>query len=244
MAVLIQRIIDNRANLEPPIPQKYDPIFGNNTWEQISEASTNNEIPNTWNIGDEIELQLSGTYNNTITLQIWDFDHFTKTDGSGKAGILLGCKDIPFTARMYTSSTLPSNARGNKITKTDLYNTTLPNVLNSFPANLKNLVVSVNDVEYLNAQDKATHVGTSFDIFIPSVSELGITISNMSSDGKVIEIFKDDGNRYSAGMSPYWTRTPQRLQRYNYYYISSDNTTGASSCPGNNIRGVRFCFNI
>ena len=70
------------------------PILKDNTWEQIIAASETNSIPSTWKVGDEIDLTLSGKYNETVTLQIWDFNHYDKSDGSGKANICFGMKNL------------------------------------------------------------------------------------------------------------------------------------------------------
>ena len=70
------------------------PVLKENTWEEIIWASEHDYIPDTWKVGDEIDLTLSGKYNETVTLQIWDFKHFDKSDGSGKANILFGMKHL------------------------------------------------------------------------------------------------------------------------------------------------------
>ena len=70
-----------------------DPILKNNTWEQINTASEAGIASSIWKVGDEIDLTLSGTFNETATLQIWDFNHFVKSDGSGKVTVSLNDPD-------------------------------------------------------------------------------------------------------------------------------------------------------
>lgn len=66
---------------------EYSDILANNTWDLISEAAESGIAKELWDIGDEIDISVGGTFSGTYTLQIWDFEHYEKSDGSGKAGI-------------------------------------------------------------------------------------------------------------------------------------------------------------
>ena len=76
---------------------QFDSTLKNNTWEQIAAASEAGIASSIWKVGDEIDIELSKQTNisaQTVTLQIWDFNHFDKSDGSGKAGICFGMKNL------------------------------------------------------------------------------------------------------------------------------------------------------
>ena len=72
-----------------------NPVFGQNTPEQIDMVSaeisaknmTSEQVASTygWNIGDTIDMTL--TDNTILTWRIVAFNHYNKSDGSGKAGI-------------------------------------------------------------------------------------------------------------------------------------------------------------
>ena len=43
----------------------YDPVFANNTWEQIIEACHNNEVPDTWKVADHKPRSTSSARTTT-----------------------------------------------------------------------------------------------------------------------------------------------------------------------------------
>ena len=118
-------IYDLQEKLDIPNNLGPDPIFGNNTWEQINAACQSGMIPDTWKIKDEITVTLFEPYNIKVVLQIWDFNHYEKSDGSGKAGIVLGCKHIPFTDHLSISFINGGDWETSYMSKTvmeDIYN--------------------------------------------------------------------------------------------------------------------------
>jgi len=64
-------------------------VFGENTWEQIGAAIANDEIPDSWAVGDEKEVLLSNNWGTT--LQIYGIKH-DDLPGGGKASFTLGMK--------------------------------------------------------------------------------------------------------------------------------------------------------
>lgn len=72
--------------------QLYDPVFANNSWDEIIEAAETGKIPSTWNIGDEQELDL-GT-EGLIHMQIAGFGVDELADGGGYAAMTLIAKEL------------------------------------------------------------------------------------------------------------------------------------------------------
>lgn len=65
----------------------YDPVFANNSWAQIKQAFDNDEVPETWAIGDTKEVTLTDGYTYHIRLSDMQAGRYTKTDGgTTKAG--------------------------------------------------------------------------------------------------------------------------------------------------------------
>ena len=63
-------------------------------WKFINDISESGVASSIWNVGDEIDITLTGKYAQTLTFQIWDFNYFDKADGTGKAGIVFGMKNL------------------------------------------------------------------------------------------------------------------------------------------------------
>ena len=72
-------------------PVAYDPILGNNSWDVIDDACTKGLEQSLWAIGDEIDITVM---NEIQTCVILDFNHDDLADGSGKASITFGLKNL------------------------------------------------------------------------------------------------------------------------------------------------------
>jgi len=59
-----------------------DPVFANNSWENIALACQLGAVPETWAVGDEKEITIDGW---EYTVNIIGKDHDDYADGSGKA---------------------------------------------------------------------------------------------------------------------------------------------------------------
>lgn len=64
----------------------------NASWEYINQVSTQGIASEIFNIGDEKTITLST--GESVTFQIWGFNHDDLADGSGKAGITFGMKNL------------------------------------------------------------------------------------------------------------------------------------------------------
>ena len=73
-------------------PKAYDPILGNNTWEQINEVANEGIAASVWSVGDEINTTVLD--GETITCVILGFNHDTLSDGSGTAAITFGMRSF------------------------------------------------------------------------------------------------------------------------------------------------------
>lgn len=79
-------------------PKAYDPILGNNTWEQINEVANEGIAASVWSVGDEINTTVLD--GETITCVILGFNHDALSDGSGTAAITFGMKEL-LTNKIY-----------------------------------------------------------------------------------------------------------------------------------------------
>ena len=226
-----------------------DPVLKNNTWEQIASASESGNIPSTWKVGDEIDLTLSGTFNETVTLQIWDFNHFDKSDGSGKAGIVFGMKNLMKNTQQMNSSDTNSGGWNN----TAMCKTVMQNILNSMPSNLQNYIKEVNT--YANrggssSSSSSTGKLCKNKVFLPGCTEVGFTYqSNTESNQKQFPIFTDNSrikklSNGTGNAENWWTRSPNYNNSNNFCYVLLDGPSGYSGGSASGKSGVCFCFNV
>ena len=170
-----------------------DPVLANNDWNTIIEVAESGAASETWSIGDEIDVALSGTYNETVTLQIWDFGHYDKTDGTGKTGITFGMKNL-LSVVCYGWDTDGASNR----------------FLNDLPEVIKNSIKEIIHKRSEHGLVKEYNV----KVHIPTGHEIGLTMSGRDiKDGVKFPIFTDAKSRiknYSAGGNTshwWWTET-------------------------------------
>ena len=214
------------------------PKFGDESWSYISQIANSGTAQNYWDIGDEITVQLSGTYNMTITLQIWDFNHFDKADGSGKANICLGCKEVYIFDEMGGSG---SNGWVNTYAR----NTVMNNILNSMPSDLRSIIKFVN-IEY--SKKGSSSIFTSNEkVFIPSLYECYLTDYYALKLGDPIDILASSSERikyYNGSKQPWWLRDPDGYLNTHFFVIEEGGYGGYGIRDASEDNGIVFCFNI
>ena len=223
------------------------PILSDNTWEEVIYTSENNCIPDTWKIGDEIDLKLNGYFNEVVTLQIWDFNHYDKSDGSGKAGICFGMKHLMKNVQQMNPFYFNTGGWNNSCMR----NTVMNNIYNSIPKYIRSHIKEVNTYANNDSKDESKGLLSTDKVFIPGLSEIDNEWEdqNKTETGQtLISIFKDKKNRIkrlrngSGSIECWWTRSP------GYYYYSDFClflTDGDwSGDIADNSNGVCFCFNI
>ena len=231
------------------IPLSFAPTLKDNTWEQIKAASEGDAIPSTWNVGDEINITLSGTFNETVTLQIWDFKHFDKSDGSGKAGIVFGMKHLMKNTKPLTPDSSNNYGGWNATT---MKKTTVGQILSSMPSNLQSYIKEVNTYANQGGASTSSSKGlvSKDKVFLPGVTEVGATFQSGTESGQTkFPIFTDDNSRIkkmnngSGDANYWWTRSPYYDRGGYFCYVISGGNAGGANYPSN-YYGVCFCFCI
>ena len=226
------------------------PNLKDNTWKEVIYASENNCIPDTWKVGDEIELKLSGKYNETVTLQIWDFNHYEKADGSGKANICFGMKHL----MKYKQCMNLCNGNMDVDTWNDSYmkNVVMNDIYESIPEYIRNHIKEVNTYANNGCCYTCEEQGllSKDKVFIPGLTECCSDWSsqNQTETGqKLFSIFSNNSRikkmNNGAGPAEWWpTRSPY-YDRGDYFCNFYDNGGSDYNYAGGSF-GVRFCFNI
>ena len=245
------KVYNDSSNLVfAAIPLSFVPTLKDNTWEQINAASEAGIASSLWKVGDEINITLSGTFNETVTLQIWDFKHFDKSDGSGKAGIVFGMKHLMKNYQQMNSSDTNSGGWND----TAMKKTVMANIYNSIPSDLQSYIKEVNTYanQGLGSSSSSTGLLSKDKVFLPGTTEVYDGWSSQAvteSNQKKFPIFTDNNSRIkkmnngSGDAYWWWTRSPS----YNYSYSFCRVSYGGGAYDGYNASydyGVCFCFCI
>lgn len=220
----------------------FDPVLKNNSWGKIAMASEQGLASQLWQIGDEIDLKLSDAFNETVTLQIWDFNHFDKSDGSGKAGICFGMKHLMKNTQQMNSS----NTNSGGWNQCKMRNVVMKNIFDSMSIELRNCI---KEVKTEANKGGANSSQTCTDkVFLPGYQELGWS-DNYDGNQVKFPIFTNNSSRIKklsngTGSADYWwTRSPYSGFGDSFCLFGTDGSISGYYGAGRS-HGVCFCFNI
>lgn len=217
----------------PPL----DPVFGNNTPEQIGWAADNNQVPDTWTVGSEIDIQVG---DEPITFVIVGKNHDDLQAG-GKAALTLGMKNLLKNTRNMNSTQTNAGSFEGSDMATHL-NTT---VYNSLPTEWKNIIKTVRKQN--TAGSKSTTIITeTYKLWLFSVTEIGGTDAVAGVTGTVYDYYATKDSRVkklangAGAATNWWLRNPHTDLYTNFFYVLSDGRI--SAYPATAEYGVCFGF--
>lgn len=224
------------------------------SWAEIDAACTNGTASSKWAVGDEKTITLSAgseypTEAQTATLQILAFNHDDLADGSGKATITFGMKNLltqTATANMDTETAGNSNSW----TQSRMRTVTLQMWTSRLPSDLQSIIKAVSKKTTAGAQSKSI-ITTTDKLFLFSKVEI---------DGNQTAGYVDEGTQYEYwqthnanadrikklkngidGTYPYWLRSPNIYDSTNYCVVAINGAMGATQVSTYGL-GVCFCF--
>ena len=183
-------------------------------------------------------------------MQIVGFNHDDLADGSGKAGITFGMKDLYLTTPPMNSST--TNAGG--WDECQMRTSTMQEIFNNLPDELQAVIKTVNKKATSGSQ--STSITTSQDkLWLYSEVELdGTTESGYKDEGTQYEYWQshntdsdrvkriDNGRGPEGGDDDYWLRSPITVSSSAFRTITSGGVVSSYYSGGS--CGVCFCFCI
>lgn len=222
-----------------------DPILKNNSWETIVDIANKGQGQNYWKIGDEIDVTL--TNKKVLTFQIYDFDHFDKSDGSGKANICFGMKNLMYFERPMNNSGTSEGGWNRCYMRNTVI---LSEIINIIPLELKNIIKEVNTYAHNPSNYKGPNLLCKDKLFLPGYKELGALgeYVNFENSQKQFPIFTNDKSRIkkcdngSGNAYTYWTRSP--IYDSTTFHPVDENGCADLDRTAYNEYGVCFCFNI
>jgi hypothetical protein len=213
----------------------YDPVFANNTWEQIIAACHNNEVPDTWKVADQKPMTIGGV---DYQIDIIGKNHDTYASG-GKAPLTFQLHDCYGKQRMNNSNT---NIGG--WTSCAMRNTHLPAILSLMPTEVQNGIREVNKLTSAGSQS-ATINTTADKLFLLSEIEIFGSVSySKSGEGTQYDYYKAGNSRvkkFNGSAISWWERSPHGSTSTPFCCVYIN---GAAATYGyaSNAYGVAFGF--
>lgn len=214
----------------------YDPVFANNTWEQIIAACHNNEVPDTWRVADHKPMTIGGS---DYLIDIIGKNHDDYSDGSGKAPLTFQLHDCYNIAKAMHST--GSNTMGWE--KCSMRVEHLPTILKQMPADVQSGIREVNKISK-NGGKSTLLVTTKDSLFLLSEVEVfGSSSNSLSGEGTQYDYYKAGNStvkNLNGSAYDWWERSPSTGSTRYYCVVKS---TGSSiNANSNTIRGVAFAF--
>lgn len=188
---------------------QYNEVLAKNSWAKIAQASQEGVASQIWSVGDEKDIVVE---DKTLTVVIMGFDHDDLADGSGKAGITFGLKNLMTnTARAMNSSLTNDGGFVGSEMYSWMQNTLLP----TLPSDLQAVLKSVN--KKTSTGNKSSVINTNaMKLFLFSEIEIfGVIKYSVSGEGSQYNYFTTSENRikycycYDLGkITIWWERSP------------------------------------
>lgn len=211
----------------------YDPVFANNTWEQIIAACHNNEVPDTWKAADQKPMTINGV---DYQIDIIGKNHDDYSDGSGKAPLTFQLHDCYKLKKAMHNTT--TNSKG--WSRCDMRETNLPIILKQMPTEVQSGIREVNKL----TSESRTIVTTADKLFLLSEIEIfGSDTNSGKGEGMQYDYYKAGNSKvknYIDSAIEWWERSPYSDNTRFYCCV---NYKGASiSRSANVVSGVAFAF--
>ena len=211
----------------------YDPVFANNTWEQIIAACHNNEVPDTWKVADQKPMTIDGS---DYLIDIIGKNHDDYADGSGKAPMTFQLHDCYKLKKAMHNTT--TNSKGGA--RCDMRETNLPIILKQMPTEVQSGIREVNKL----TSESRTIVTTADKLFLLSEIEIfGSDENSGKGEGTQYNYYKAGNSKvknYIDSAIEWWERSPYNGNPRFYCCV---NYNGASiSRSANVVSGVPFAF--
>lgn len=214
----------------------YDPVFANNTWDSVIVACQSNNVPDSWNVGDQLTMTIGGT---DYAIDIIGKNHDDYADGSGKAPLTFQLHDCYETK--YAMNQTASNIGG--WDASTMRKTHMMNILSSMPVQVRNAIKEV---------EKTTSIGNTNDVlrkthdklFILSEVEIFNAITySVAGEGNQYEYYRERENRIKKlndNACAWWQRSSNITSNSFFCLCSVSGTVHSASSV--NPEGVSFAF--
>lgn len=201
----------------------YDPVFANNTWEQIIEACHNNAVPDTWKVADQKPMTINGV---DYQIDIIGKNHDDYSDGSGKAPLTFQLHDCYGELKKMNNR----NTNDGGWTSCVMRSTHLPAILSQMPIEVQNGIREVNKLTLAGSYSDTIDT-TADKLFLLSEIEIfGRITYSESGEGAQYDYYKAGNSRvknYSGSAVQWWERSSSANDSTYFCYVAS---SGNADC--------------
>lgn len=214
----------------------YDPVFANNTWEQIIAACHNNAVPETWKVADQKPMTIAGS---DYLIDIIGKNHDDYADGSGKAPMTFQLHDCYKIAKAMHSTA--ANTMG--WTQCSMRVEHLPIILKQMPADVQSGIREVNKISSSGGKKPSLETTKDNLFLLSEVEVFGSSSNSLSGEGTQYDYYKAGNStvkNFNGNAYDWWERSP--TANSTRYYCNVKRTGSSVNSSANVNRGVAFGF--
>lgn len=214
----------------------YNPVFANNTWEQIIAACHNNEVPDTWKVADHKPMTINGV---DYQIDIIGKNHDDYSDGSGKAPLTFQLHDCYKLAKAMHSTA--ANTMG--WTQCSMRVEHLPIILKQMPADVQSGIREVNKISSSGGKKPSLETTKDNLFLLSEVEVFGSSSNSLSGEGTQYDYYKAGNStvkNFNGSAYDWWERSP--TANSTRYYCNVKSTGSSVNSSANVTRGVAFGF--
>lgn len=234
--ILKGRTLINGTGYDITFKPSYDPVFANNTWEQIIAACHNNEVPETWKVADQKPMTIGGT---DYLIDIIGENHDDYSDGSGKAPLTFQLHDCYKLAKAMHST--DANTMG--WTQCSMRVEHLPIILKQMPADVQSGIREVNKISSSGGKKPSLETTKDNLFLLSEVEVFGSSSNSLSGEGTQYDYYKAGNStvkNFNGSAYSWWERSP--TSNSTRYYCNVKNTGSSINSSANITSGVAFGF--
>lgn len=220
----------------------YSPVLAENTWEMIAQACADNApILDSWLVGDEKDEVING---ETLTFVIVGKDHDDLADGSGKAPLTFGMKNLMAETRQMNATNTNSGSFAGSEMYIELSGTIYPNL----PTELKDAIKAVNKKTSSGGGSSVIRTDAMYLWLFSEIEVFGAANYSCAGEGTQYPYFATTAERIKrlsngAGAASYWwERSSYRANSGGFCRVITSGSAG--NFPASNSLGVCFGFCI
>ena len=215
-----------------------DPVFANNTWEQIAEACHTRQVPESWAVGDKKTMTVNGT---SYTIDIIGKNHDDYADGSGKAPLT-----FQFNA-CYTTSYAMNNTDINSTgwMSSVMRQTNMPAILAKMPAEVQSAIREVTK-KTSKGVSSSQIINTSDKLFLLSeIEAAGTTGSSFDGEGSQYAYYaagRSKAKKAGSSYKSWYLRSPYKSNNSSFCCINSSGVVANGNASMALYAAPAFCF--
>lgn len=219
------------------IDNPYDPVFANNTWEQVAEACRTRQVPDTWSVGDQKTMTIDGT---DYLIDIIGKDHDDYADGSGKAPLTFQLHNCYFTK--YSMNDTASNSC--KWTNCHIRSKHIPTILTLMPINIQEFIKSVNKKTAIGYNNSSLEITVDKLFLLAETEVFGVKTYSHDGEGTQYDYYVNGYDKIktlNGNINGWWLRSPA-INSSSFCIVSDNGSQKFSAATTLNGVSFAFCF--